>query len=326
MQRKNPALLCPQSVAPKLHLGPISSCFLVPVPFKVGVRVLSAAHDPNGARRERRQTLRDKHMKSKTIYLSFASCMALLALSLPAMAGDDMGSLSGYVTITSDYRFRGISQNDGEPAPQASLNWTGGDGWYLGTWASKINFNDGPSGAFTSHHNTSVEWDIYGGKHFDLGGTDLNLEAYYYAYPDHEGLPGSATYSYVEGIAALSHTFDQLTLTGTVAISPDYFGGTGTGVWLGGNASYVVNDWVTISGNVGHQWAAQLDNQGYGYPYTHWDLGATVAWNGISLDVRYVDTDISKAECQYFNGPRNNWCGATVIGTLTYNFSIFGVE
>jgi hypothetical protein len=42
--------------------------------------------------------------------------------------------------------------------------------------------------------------------------------------------------------------------------------------------------------------------------------------------VRYVDTSISKAECEAFNGPRNNWCGATVIGTLTYNFSVFGAE
>lgn len=262
----------------------------------------------------------------KTSHLTFAAGTCLLALSLPAMAGDDLGSLSGYVTITSDYRFRGVSQNDGEPALQASLNWTGNNGWYFGSWASKINFNDGPSGAFTAHHNTTVEWDIYGGKHFDLGGTDLNLQAYYYAYPDHEGLPGSPTYSYVEGIAALSHTFDNLTLTGTVAISPDYFGGTGTGTWLGGTASYVLNDWVTISGNIGHQWVAQIDNQEYGYPYTHWDLGATVTWNDISLDVRYVDSSISKAECEAFNGPRNNWCGATVIGTLTYNFSVFGVE
>ena len=153
----------------------------------------------------------------KTSHLIFAAC-AFTALSAPALADDDMGSLSGYVTITSDYRFRGVSQNDGEPAPQASLNFTGNNGWYIGSWASKINFNDGPSGAFSSHHNTTVEWDIYGGKHFDLAGTDLNLQAYYYAYPDHEGLPGSATYSYVEGIAALSHTFDQLTLTASVAI------------------------------------------------------------------------------------------------------------
>ena len=46
----------------------------------------------------------------KTSHLIFAAC-AFTALSAPALADDDMGSLSGYVTITSDYRFRGVSQN-----------------------------------------------------------------------------------------------------------------------------------------------------------------------------------------------------------------------
>lgn len=156
------------------------------------------------------------------------------------------------------------------------------------------------------------------------GGSDLNLEAYYYAYPDHTGLPGAPNYSYFEGIAALSHTFDKLTLTGTAAISPAYFGETGTGVWIGGNASYVLNDWISISGNVGHQWVNELDGRGYGFPYTHWDLGATATWNGLSFDVRYIDTSISKSTCEGFNGPKNNWCGPTVVGTITYNFTIFG--
>lgn len=253
-----------------------------------------------------------------------AAGLALMALAAPAHAEDNLGSLSGYVTVTSDYRFRGLSQNDTEPALQAALNWTGDNGWYLGSWASKINFNDGPSGFGVATHNTSVEWDIYGGKHFDLDGTDLNVQVYYYAYPDHDGLPGTAKYSYVEGIVGLSHTFDQLTVSGSVALSPDYFGQTGTGVWIGGGGSYVINDWLSVSANVGHQWANDLDNKGTGYPYTHWDIGATATWSDFTFDVRYIQTDISKSTCEGFNGPKNNWCGPTVVGTITYNFSIFG--
>lgn len=256
----------------------------------------------------------------KFVYAVAASAL----LAWPALADDDLGSLSGSVALTSDYRFRGISQNDTDPAAQASLNWSGPYGFYVGSWASKINFNDGPSGAFTAHHNSSVEWDIYGGKHIDIAGSDLNIEAYYYAYPDHSGFPGTADYSYFEAIAALSHTFDQLTLTGSVAVSPDYFGDTGTGVWIGGTASYVLNDWVSLSGNIGRQWVQDLNNSGTGYPYTHWDLGATATWNNISLDIRYIDTNISKSTCEGFNGPKNNWCGPTVVGTITYNFTIFG--
>lgn len=255
-----------------------------------------------------------------------AGLFALSALSAPALADDSgsLGSLSGTVAVTSDYRFRGISQNDTEPALQASLNLTGNNGWYAGSWASKINFNDGPSGAGTAYHNTAVEWDIYGGKHFDLAGTDLNLEAYYYAYPDHSELPGVAKYSYFEAIVGLSHSFDKLTVNGSVAVSPAYFGETGTGVWIGGGASYAFADWLSVSANVGHQWVNELDNAGTGFPYTHWDIGATATWADFNFDVRYIQTDISKSTCEGFNGPNNNWCGPTVVGTITYNFTLFG--
>ena len=86
----------------------------------------------------------------------------------------------------------------------------------------------------------------------------------------------------------------------------------------------MLNDWVSLSGNIGRQWVEDLNNAGTGYPYTHWDLGATATWNNISLDIRYIDTDISRSTCEGFNGPKNNWCGPTVVGTITYNFTIFG--
>jgi len=257
----------------------------------------------------------------KKLILGAAS---LALLCTPALAADESASLSGSIALTSDYRFRGISQNDTDPAPQLTLNLVGPDGWYAGTFLSKINFNDGPSGAYVSNHNTSLEWDIYAGKHFDLDGTGLTLQALYYAYPEHDGLPGAARLSFFEGSAALSHTFDNLTVGATVAVSPDFFGESGTGVWLGGTASYVVNDWVTVSGNVGHQWAETLNNAGTGFPYTHWDLGVTATWNGISLDLRYIDTSINKGTCEGFNGPRNNWCGPTAVATVSYAFDVFG--
>src|SRR5262249_22450322 len=95
---------------------------------------------------------------------------AALAQSAPAPSW----SLSGAIDIQSDYRFRGISQSNREVVPQGTLNLTGPDGFYVGTWVSKINWQlAGPTGT-PLNDNPSIEWDIYGGKHFDLGGTDLN--------------------------------------------------------------------------------------------------------------------------------------------------------
>ena len=77
--------------------------------------------------------------------------------------------LSGVASVQSDYRFRGISQNSKEASPEATLTLTGPDGFYVSAWSAKTNWGG---------NNPSFELDLYGGKHFDLGGTDLNLVAY----------------------------------------------------------------------------------------------------------------------------------------------------
>jgi uncharacterized protein (TIGR02001 family) len=246
----------------------------------------------------------------------FLSAAAILASAAVPVAAADWGSVSGTLAVTSDYRFRGISQNDLNPAPQGSINWNGEDGFYAGTWASAVNFND--------HADTSIEWDIYGGKHFDLGdGFDLNVEPYYYAYPNHDAKKAGFDDSYFEMIGVLSRSFGDLSLAGTVAWSPNFFAETGNGWWINANAAYKLNDWLSVSGNLGHQWVHDLDAiPGIGFPYSAWDLGATASWKDFALDVRYVDSSISKSECAAFNGAGNGrWCTATVVATLTYNFS-----
>jgi uncharacterized protein (TIGR02001 family) len=247
--------------------------------------------------------------------------MLILTMAATAMppAAADWGGITGSVAIQSDYRYRGISQNDTDPALQGSLNWSGPMGFYVGSWASKINFNEKNFGA---PRNTTVEWDIYGGKHFDLNGSDLNVEAYYYAYPNHDDRLAGFKDSFYETIVQLSHNFDRLTLTGSAAWSPDFFGSTGNGWWLDASGSYMLNDWLSVGGQVGHQWIEDLSGVP-GFPYTYWDLGVTASWNNISLDLRYADSSISRADCAAFNGPGNgHWCTATIIATLSYSFTL----
>ncbi|MBV9045475.1 MAG: hypothetical protein JO294_10150 [Alphaproteobacteria bacterium] len=235
------------------------------------------------------------------LVLAAASFAGLLATTSAAYA--DV-ALSGYVALTSDYRFRGISQNDLSWAPQGSINATIDDGWYVGAWASKINW------VFTT---TSYELDLYGGKHFDLGGTDLNLEAYYYAYPDN---PGGVSASYFEGIAQVTHSFDKLTLMGSLNVSPDFSFETGTSVYLAGTATYAINDWLSVSGNLGHQWVNSALPE-----YTYADIGATASYANFSLDLRYSGTDMGVARCAAYMGDPTRTCKGGFVATLTYNFA-----
>ncbi|HVZ28737.1 MAG TPA: TorF family putative porin [Rhizomicrobium sp.] len=273
-------------------------------------------------------------MKNSTkIILGAASLLSVATVALaddapappPGILGPDF-TVSAYVALQSDYRFRGISQNAREPAEQGSLNISGPDGFYVGTWVSKINWS-GSEGAVLGPNNPSLEVDIYGGKHTDLWGTDLNIEAYEYSYPDAKtqgiGIPNA---SYFEMITQLSHTFGPLAVTGTWAYSPEFTLAGGTGNYLEGTLAYTINDWLAVSGNVGHQWVqnAKYALGGATGDYTHADFGATLTYKAISLDLRYATTDMNYATCSYYMLETNNHpCSGGFVATLTYNISPF---
>ena len=223
----------------------------------------------------------------------------------PAPAAPEWGTVSAYVALQSDYRYRGISQNDKQVDPEGSINWAGPKGFYAGTWLAKTNWGG---------NNPSFEMDIFGGKHFDLDGTDLNIEAYYYSYPDAK-FPGT-TASYYETIAALSHTFDKLTLTVTGANSPEWSLSGGTAWYVEGTAAYAINDWLSVSGNLGHQWVDAAPSD-----YTHWDIGLSATWKSWVLDVRYNGNDIGTANCAAYWMGTSKACQDTVVATLTYNIA-----
>jgi len=239
---------------------------------------------------------------------------ALLGSATVAMAQDAPApawSLAGSVAAQSDYRFRGITQSNKKLVPQGSLNLSGPDGFYVGTWVSQINWQLGGV-----NDNPSIEWDIFGGKHFDLGGTDLNVEAYEYAYPDASQPKGSPAASFFEGIFTLTHAFGPLSLDAVYAVSPQFSLGGGTSHYLEGQAAYTVNDWLTISANLGHQWVELAPSD-----YTHADIGATAAWHGFSFDARYVTSDLSKANCGFYMGTKNA-CSGGFMGTLSYTVTL----
>ncbi len=257
-------------------------------------------------------------MKKLTkIALASISLMGLYTAAPAAYAQDAASApapdwaLAGSLAVQSDYRFRGISQSDRNPVPQGSLNLTGPDGFYIGTWMSQINWQ-----LDSKNENPGVEWDIYGGKHFDLDGTDLNVEAYEYAYPDANTFGGAAA-SYFEGIFTVSHTFGPVALDAVYAVSPQFTLGSGTGNYIEGQSVITLNDWLTVSANVGHQWVQTAPSD-----YTHGDVGATATWKQFSLDARYVSTSINKRDCANFWMGTRNACSGGFVATLTYNVAL----
>ena len=116
-------------------------------------------------------------------------------------------TLSGNLSLSSDYRFRGISQTWRLPAVQGGLDYAHRTGFYAGTWASNVSGNSYNNGA-------GLELDLYGGFKTALSkldGQDLTLDlgALAYVYPGAtlNSAPGVATdkkYTNVDLYAALS--------------------------------------------------------------------------------------------------------------------------
>jgi uncharacterized protein (TIGR02001 family) len=86
-------------------------------------------------------------------------------------------TVSGSVTLVSDYRFRGVSLSGGDPAIQGGVTVTHDSGFYVGTWASSI--DDGGTDFYGD-----AEVDLFGGWSGSVSeGIGLDVGLLYYAYP-----------------------------------------------------------------------------------------------------------------------------------------------
>jgi uncharacterized protein (TIGR02001 family) len=63
--------------------------------------------------------------------------------------------------------WRNVSQSNYDLAIQGGIDVTTSSGFYVGTWASSIDFNDAS--------DANVEVDVYGGYRFDLGGVAADV-------------------------------------------------------------------------------------------------------------------------------------------------------
>ena len=71
------------------------------------------------------------------------SILAAMAAAAPAVAEDAPApasdfTVTGGATLTSDYRFRGVSQTDKRFAVQGTIGVSHSSGFYVGTWGSSI--------------------------------------------------------------------------------------------------------------------------------------------------------------------------------------------
>lgn len=190
------------------------------------------------------------------------------------------------VGATSDYMFRGISQNDRDPALQGGVDVSYGI-FYAGIFASMIDFGGAPP--------ADAELDLYAGIKPEWMGVSFDFGVIYYTYP---GADDTDELNFVEFKAGASVSpVDKLTLGATVYYSPEYTLETGE-VWtFEGSAAYELRQFMmftpTISATLGYQVGEWDDFVSAGDDdYLYWNAGLALAVDKLTLDFRYWDTDI----------------------------------
>ena len=194
-------------------------------------------------------------------------------------------TVTGNVTLVTDYRFRGISLSAGDAAVQGTINVNHKSGLYAGAWASSL--EDSPVYG-------SMELDVYAGWTGPVSdGLTADVGLLYYVYPN--GTVGDA--NVFAPYASLTKTLGPATAKVGVAYSwkQDSLGG--------GDNLYLYTDWglgvpntpISISAHLGYTDGALSPkvltglSTDAGFDYS---VGASYAiTKNLSASVSYVGVD-----------------------------------
>jgi uncharacterized protein (TIGR02001 family) len=246
----------------------------------------------------------------KKTFAALAGLM-LATTAAPAFAQDEEAegpiTVSGGITLISDYRFRGVSLSGEDFAVQPTININHESGLYAGLWGSNL--------ADTPVYG-EVEVDLYVGYNTEIAeGTTFDASLIYYWYPDGTNAAGPS--DYFETIFKLSHDIGPVTATGTLGYSWDQASlANDDNLYLGfGLSTAIPNTPVTLVSSIGYTDGA-LGFLAPGGNYLDWSLGADVAIGPATLGVRYVDTDIPKTGVKAVDTTFD----ATLIFSLGFSF------
>ena len=227
-----------------------------------------------------------------------AGLLATPALAQEAAVRPLCDAVYATVSVTSDYRYEGLSSSNRSPTGQALAHCWRQDGWYAGTLITGIDYLDTP--------RTRVEIDVYAGRRFRRGSWELNLNLLYSTFKP--GRPNGSGYDLIEPVVEVVRHAGRATWTGRAALA--FNDRTGRTWHLGGSVAYRMTPWLTANGRVGALYSDRGMDRRFG------EIGLAATWRRWTLEARYVATDRSRAQCYGLN-----WCDAGVTAAVTYRVS-----
>lgn len=211
--------------------------------------------------------------------------LGLISLPMTSMAG-----VSSTVKATSDYTFNGVSQTDNGPALQASLDYAADAGWYVGTWASNVDYG--------SADDTWLELDFYGGMFYQLSeSVSLDAGIAYYTY---HGDSFSDEYQYPEVYTKFGYGSSVGQTELNFWYTWDYFGG-GAGHYIMMAAhTFTIAEGHDIRISFDRSTSTDIDKASWDgdKAYNHYRAEYMTSWKGFDFNLAVEDTsmDIDTAD------------------------------
>ena len=254
--------------------------------------------------------------------LKATSTLALTALlaSMPALAQTAAPApdytVSYNAGITTDYRFRGISQTSTKPALQLGADFTHKDGFYLGAWGSNVSWIKDYVGGATKG---SLELDLYGGYCSDTGiGVTYDLGLITYQYPGNTSgkVPGFANANTTEVYGAVTYSIVTAKYSRSVTNFIANANSKGS-QYFELAANFDLGNGFTLTPHVGRQTIPNVTANAGNYTDYSVTLGKDFG-NGLSASVAAMGTNANKP---FYTDTKGKFLGkdALVVG-LKYSF------
>lgn len=207
--------------------------------------------------------------------------LALLAL-LPFAASaqeqeEDDSGFSWNAAVTSDYVFRGVSQNSEVPAIQGGIDYSWTNGFYVGAWASQVDF-DVPG-------TPNTEVDTYVGYSWDVSdAVNLDFQLVRYNYLDYGSEYGNPAYNEL----IVKGTFVE-DFSATLAYTNDVYASGTNSLYYGVGYDHAFSNGVGIHANAGR---TQFDTDEIGLEdYTDWGAHVSFPLGVLEGSFGYVGND-----------------------------------
>lgn len=217
------------------------------------------------------------------------------AADAPAAAPTPDWTITGNAALSSDYRFRGISQTDKRPAFSGGFDVAHSSGFYIGNWNSNIDAD--------FFQGANIEMDFYGGYKGSIADIGYDVGAIYYYYPG-SGRAGNTTVKNTE--LYIGGSYGPVSLKFYYPLS-DFFnaeqiyggGNAGGSYYVDLSGAYDLGSGFGVNAHVGYQklkGAAKVTefDGNVASDIVDWKLGVTYGFsNGFVAAVSYIDTNRS---------------------------------